>query len=113
MTCQGIDSPQTPHRDAELLRYLHLRRAGPMEAIPVGVLPGQLSRSLVNPVPVSRLLLWSPPEEVYFQRPRRQGLIRKPQPKSIAVRCHITGVELIADGVPHSFCSAFLADGGD
>jgi hypothetical protein len=64
MTCQGMDSPQTPHRDAELLRYLHLRRAGPMEAIPVGVLPGQLSRSLVNPVPVSRLLLWSPSEEV-------------------------------------------------
>jgi hypothetical protein len=31
-----------------------------MEAIPVGVLPVQLSRSLVNPVPVSRLLLWSP-----------------------------------------------------
>ena len=55
MTCQGMDSPQTPHRDAELLRYLHLRRAAPMEPIPVGVLPGQLSRSLVNPVPVSRL----------------------------------------------------------
>jgi hypothetical protein len=50
-----MDSPQTPHRDAELLRYLHFRRGGPMEAIPVGVLPGQLSRSLVNPVPVSRL----------------------------------------------------------
>ena len=48
-----MDSPQIPHRDAEPLRYLHLRRAGPMEAIPVGVLPGQLSRSLVNPVPVS------------------------------------------------------------
>jgi hypothetical protein len=48
-----MDSPQIPHRNAELLRYLHLRRAGPMEAIPVGVLPGQLSRSLVNPVPVS------------------------------------------------------------
>ena len=45
-----MDSPQIPHRDAELLRYLHLRRAGPMEAIPVGVPPGQLSRSLVNPV---------------------------------------------------------------
>jgi hypothetical protein len=27
---------QIPHRNAELLRYLHLRRAGPMEAIPVG-----------------------------------------------------------------------------
>jgi hypothetical protein len=26
--------------------------------------PGQLSRSLVNPVPVSRLLLWSPSEQV-------------------------------------------------
>ena len=45
-----MDSPQIPHRDAELLRYLHLRRAGPMEAIPVGVPPGQLSRSLANPV---------------------------------------------------------------
>jgi hypothetical protein len=33
-----MDSPQTPHFDAELLRYLHLRRAGPMETIPVGVL---------------------------------------------------------------------------
>jgi hypothetical protein len=45
MTCQGIDSPQIPHRDAELLLYLHLRRAGPMEAITLGVPPGQLSRS--------------------------------------------------------------------
>ena len=45
MTCQGMDSPQIPHRDAELLRYLHLRRAGPMEAIPVGVPLGQLSVS--------------------------------------------------------------------
>ena len=53
MSCQGMDSPQIPHRDAGLLRYLHLRRGGPMEAIQVGVLPGQLSRSLVNPVPVS------------------------------------------------------------
>ena len=60
-----MDSPQIPHRDAELLRYLHLRRAGPMEAIPVGVPPGQLSRSLVNPEPVSRLLLWSPSEQVF------------------------------------------------
>jgi hypothetical protein len=57
MSCQGMDSPQVPHRDAELPRRLHLLRAGPMEAIPVGVPPGQLSRSLVNPVPVSRLLL--------------------------------------------------------
>jgi hypothetical protein len=32
-----MDSPQIPHRNAELLRYLRLRRAGPMEAIPVGV----------------------------------------------------------------------------
>src|SRR6516164_1629089 len=50
MTCQGMDPPQTPHRDAELLRHLHLHRAGPMEAIPEGVLPGQLSRSPVNAV---------------------------------------------------------------
>ena len=35
MTYQRMDSPQIPHRDAELLLYLHLRRAGPMEAIPV------------------------------------------------------------------------------
>jgi hypothetical protein len=28
MSCRGMDSPQIPHRDAELLRYLHLRRAG-------------------------------------------------------------------------------------
>ena len=56
MSCQGMDSPQIPHRGAELPRCLHLRRAGPMEAIPVGVPPGQLSRSLVNPMPVSRLL---------------------------------------------------------
>ena len=93
MTCQGMDSPQTPHREAELLRYLHLCREGPMEAIPVGVLPGQLSRSLVNPVPVSRLLLWSPSEEAQFQRPRRQGIIMKPQPKYTARRrvgVHIT-----------------------
>ena len=35
MICQGMNSPPAPHRDAELLRYLHLRRAGPIEAIPV------------------------------------------------------------------------------
>ena len=64
MSCQGMDSRRIPHRDAELLRYLHLRRAGPTEAIPVGVRPEQLTRSLVNPVPVSRLLLRSPLEQV-------------------------------------------------
>ena len=37
-----MDSPQIPNRNAELPRYLLLRRAGPMEAIPVGVLPGQV-----------------------------------------------------------------------
>jgi len=64
MTCQGMDSPETPHRDAELLRYLHLPRAVPMEAIPVGVTPGQVSRFPVNPVPGSRLLVWSQSEQV-------------------------------------------------
>ena len=64
MSCQGMDSPQIPHRDAVPPRCRHLRRAGPMEAIPVGVPPGQLSRSLVNPVPVSRLLLWWPSQQV-------------------------------------------------
>jgi hypothetical protein len=46
MSCEEMDSPQIPHRDAELPRCLHLRRAEPMEAIPVGVPPGQLARSL-------------------------------------------------------------------
>jgi hypothetical protein len=64
ISCQGMDSPQIPHCGAELPRCLPLRRAGPMEAIPVGVPPGQLARSLVNPVPVSRLLLRSPLEQV-------------------------------------------------
>src|SRR6516165_10584677 len=79
MTCQGMDSPQTPHRDAELLRYLHLHRGGPMEAIPVGVLPGQLSRSPVNPVPVSRLLLWSPFGGSLVSTPSKARTHHKPQ----------------------------------
>jgi len=60
----GDGGPQAPQRGAELLQSLHLRHGGPMEAIPVDVLPGQLSPSLVNPVRVSRLLRWSPSDEV-------------------------------------------------
>jgi hypothetical protein len=57
------DAFQTPHRNAELLRYLHLRRAGPMEAIPVGAARTALAVSGKSSVSFSTLL-WSPSQEV-------------------------------------------------
>jgi len=83
MSCQGMDSPQIPHREAELPRCLHLRRAGPMEAIPVGVPPRQLSRSLINPMPVSRLLLWCHRRKSSFNGLEGNCNLRRPWS-----RCH-------------------------
>jgi hypothetical protein len=55
MSCQGMDSRQIPHRDAELLRYFHLRsypnRRAARIALSVKVGPGRID--LVGRGPVN------------------------------------------------------------